>query len=56
MNTNLQKKRNNNKLTIKETFEMKNPKMLKALSKILPDSFKEKKDKKKNKEKYFIKN
>ncbi len=55
MNSILSNKRNEKKLTIKETMDLKNPKMVKALSKILPESFKEKKDKKKNKEKYFIK-
>lgn len=42
-------------LTLKETFYLKQPNMQKALSKILPDSFKDKKKIKKNKDKIFIK-
>lgn len=51
---NIQKQKPN-QMTLKETFLMKDPKMQKALSKILPDSFKEKKKIKKDKDKIFIK-
>tara|TARA_R100001440_G_scaffold3979_3_gene9365 strand:- start:249 stop:410 length:162 start_codon:yes stop_codon:yes gene_type:complete len=51
----LKLKRDTNRLTLKETFMMKDPKYQKTLSKILPDSFKIKNVNKKNKEKFFIK-
>ena len=55
MYTPLKNKRNQSKLTLKETFMMKDPKMLKAYSKIIPERFVEKKDIKKNKDKLFFK-
>lgn len=55
MYTTIKKKRNQSKLTLKETIEMKNPKMLKAYSKIIPERFSEKKQIKKNKDKLFFK-
>ena len=55
MYTSLKNKRNQSKLTLKETFMMKDPKMLKAYSKIIPERFTEKKDIKKNKDKLFFK-
>lgn len=50
MNSVIQQKRSNN-LTLKETFEIKNPKLQNALKKILPDSDFVKKLKKNNKKK-----
>lgn len=55
LNYMLKLKRDSNRLTLKETFMMKDPKYQKTLSKILPDSFKIKNENKKNKEKFFIK-
>ena len=51
----IKQKRNNNKLSMKDTFMLKDPKYQKVLEKILPDSFKKKQVKKINKENYFIK-
>jgi|14_taG_2_1085336.scaffolds.fasta_scaffold04756_2 hypothetical protein len=49
------KKKNNNNIDLKESIIMKNKNMLKAYSKIIPERFKEKKEIKKNKDKFFIK-
>tara|TARA_R100000654_G_scaffold41584_1_gene67775 strand:- start:357 stop:527 length:171 start_codon:yes stop_codon:yes gene_type:complete len=51
----IKKKRNLNKTSMKDTIMLNDPKMRKALEKILPDSFKKKQVKKINKENYFIK-
>ena len=51
----IKNKRNQKKLTLRQTFEMKDPKMLKAYSKIIPERFSEKKQNKKNKDKLFFK-
>jgi len=51
MNSVIKQKRNNNNLSLKETFDIKNEKLQKAYKKILPDSDLVKSFKKKNKKK-----